>query len=861
MKPAFIQYKNLNTENNYEIYSEKGFAFDLRGAPVTNISPSQLKLGTTVNVDDDTKKIYVIPRVYDFITSGINKEFSGLKFLPTGVLNSFTVYSDKNQKYIIWRNTGLSPSMFVTGAGTVSANGTYLEDGTFNGYPRYTKSGGIFPADSIYRLNSPSNWQIGGPAPNGVAGPLYYYNDNSNLVKSPNLVPNWITNFGTNPAPNVTTTKSNGRWVLTSVDSINNTSGASFIKSNTEISVTGVYSGSGYSGTITINNIDNKLHVYNTPAISGFAGTYTSGNYIIDGISRAAFKNDTNENQNFSDFYIYKDNKKPLYSGTTITGYTTMPSIWRAVEVYSNPNFGTTTWYGVSGVDENSVYPPVTGWVPGNKPIFNTFFSVFANPLPTPEMNFGTCNGNTLIYPEYVYKAYSQDPDINKIYFYSGGALSSSGTSNLFPNNENLSDMFPDLYNTYFDRQFFYSDERYYNRYFLFKTFAKSNYEILDLWYIVKSPSSYGGSGYYYWASQDDYITGDKNNYYNSARKIYKPHGTQINNLKDITIDIHEHSLDKESPYQKDFNLQNFSGELLIKTTGNNYVNDFYKFQRINSGTFNGLTGISGQFFIFANPQFNLSGVTCGNQAFTLNPSASVFNGSGRLQFVRAREGFQFEVQFTRNLQSGWNPTGITLVPSSSQSNVPSGFIREEFYLPLSQLAGGNLFFRMRGVPAIWKILNSDYSFTNFKNCQPSANILPYSYFSTGVVSGDPFISLNYEIIPVYKHNELIDGRKMLKLDSQYNYSQVSGIFNLNTGQSFVFQFFNEQAITGFIVEKSGGDIFGSIFNIRTDNDGVTRMIINNKSKNSIYYIFRSGNASSVSKLSHDLCNIKCFIE
>ena len=766
MKPAFIRYRNLNTENDYDIYSDKGYVFDLKNTPVINITPEQLKVGITVNVDDDVKKIYVIPKVYDFVISGnSDPQLSGLKFYKTtGIFNSDAIYLDRTDEYALWKASILN-TWFITKKDRVGAFSTS-------------------PSSGFYQQN------------------------------------------GSNKP------------------------------------ITGFYTGINWSGSFSILNVDNKLRVYNTPGITGFAGTYTSGYYIIDGISKFGYKNDVNHNQNFSDFYIIKDNTTRTVTG----GYITIPTIWRAVEEYNNnPNFAATTWYGVSGVDENSVYPPTTGWIPGNKSIFNPFFSVFANPLPIPEMNYGTCEGNTLIYPEYIYKAYSRDPDINRIYFYSGGALSSSGTSDLFPDNVSLSDMFPDLYNTYFDKQFFYSEERYYERYFLFKTYAKSEYEIVDLWYIVKSPSSYNGNGYYYWVSQDDYITGDRNNYFNSARKIYKPAGTQINNLQDITIDIHEDSLNKESPYEKDFNLQNFSGELLIKTTGNNYINNFYKLQKIDSGKFNGLTGVSGQFFTFASPKFNISGVTCGNQAFTLNPSASVFNGSGRLQFVRATEGFQYEVQFTRNLLSGWNTTGITLTPSLSQSNVPSGFIREEFYFPLSELAGGNLFFRMRGTPAIWKILNSDYSFTNFKNCQPNSNILPYSYFSTGTVSGDPFLSVNYEIIPVYKHNELIDNRKMLKLDSQYDYSKISGIFNLNTGQSFVFQFFNEQPLTGIIVEKSGENIFGytknnSIFDIITNN-GVTRMSIENKSKNLTYYVFRSGSSSSVSKLSYDLCNIHCFTE
>jgi hypothetical protein len=603
---------------------------------------------------------------------------------------------------------------------------------------------------------------------------------------------------------------------------------------------TGTYTGTNI-GSLIISKINNKLHVYNTPGISGFAGTYSSGVFTIAGTPRVGFRNDQNPN-----FYIYKNN---------------LPSAWRAAEELYNGPF---TWYsatGRQGVDEDpGQFPPVVGWRLGDNSVMNPP-PVTDAALPLPEMNFGHCAGNTLIYPIYVYQANSSDYSIDNIKFYSGGLLSSSGTSELF--SSTLSDMFPDLYNTYFDKQFFYTNIKNNNRFLLFKSYILSNSEVIDSWYIVESPSSYMGSGYYYWTSQNDYTIGNRNNYYNSARKMFKPHGNNINNLQDISIDTNVLYSNAKSPYKKDFNLQNFSGELVIKSSGNSYINDVYKLTKINGGKYNDLTGISGSYYIFASPKFNVSGAVCGNQAFTLNPSsATLISGQVRVQFIRATEGFQFAVQFKTSLLSQtWNTTGVTLTPSLNQSGVPSGFIREEFYAP----AIGSLFFRMSGTTATWKILDSQYNYIGMRNCQPNSNILPHDFWFTGDWNSNSTRSNDYEIIPVYKHNNLIDGRKMLKLDSQYNYSQVSGIFNLNTGQSFVFQFFNEQTITGVIVEKSGGNIFGytknnSMFDIITNN-GVTRMSIDNKSKNLTYYVFRSGNSSSVSKLSYGLRNIHCFTE
>ncbi len=103
----------------------------------------------------------------------------------------------------------------------------------------------------------------------------------------------------------------------------------------------------------------------------------------------------------------------------------------------------------------------------------------------------------------------------------------------------------------------------------------------------------------------------------------------------------------------------------------------------------NGITGKVGAIF-------DRNNAILANTFSITNPSTSVVGSSGRFEFVRANEGFNYEVQYTRNLNSGWLFTGITLQASSNQTNVPSGFTRVEYLLPLTELAGGSLFFRVK---------------------------------------------------------------------------------------------------------------------------------------------------------------------
>jgi hypothetical protein len=403
------------------------------------------------------------------------------------------------------------------------------------------------------------------------------------------------------------------RWIISDLDSVgtNLTSPTNSFITNENDSIYGNYNGvSAWTGSVRIFTLNkdenstgggtnvgpyiNKLHVYNTPGITGFAGTYTSGIFTIAGTPRVGFRNDQNPN-----FYIYKNS---------------LPSAWRAVENLYNGPF---TWYsatGRQGVDEDpGKLPPVTGWRLGDNSVMNPP-PVTDAALPLPEMNFGHCAGNTLIYPVYVYQAFSSDPEINNLRFYSGGMLSSSGTSELFPDNIGLSDMFPDLYETYFDKKFFYTNIVNENRLFLFRAFRDDNYTDF---YITRLPQNFN-SGFYYWGSTINSFSNTGINTLQQARKVYKPLGNNLDNLKNISIDINRNYLNKFFDEEVNFNLNNLTGNEFLFITNNTLNNNnvlnvqgIYENKKIQSGQYSGLNCISGEKCIFANPEFRITGARC----------------------------------------------------------------------------------------------------------------------------------------------------------------------------------------------------------------------------------------------------------
>ena len=89
--------------------------------------------------------------------------------------------------------------MIVAGAGTTAVNGTYVENGTLNGKPKYTYS----TYRIVWKYNAlleSSNWFI-----DNSAGSKNYYVGPAN-VATPNLVLLWSNSMmsGSDPVPTVT---------------------------------------------------------------------------------------------------------------------------------------------------------------------------------------------------------------------------------------------------------------------------------------------------------------------------------------------------------------------------------------------------------------------------------------------------------------------------------------------------------------------------------------------------------------------------------------------------------------------------------------------------------------------------------
>ena len=88
--------------------------------------------------------------------------------------------------------------MIVSGAGTSTVNGTYVENGTLNEKPLYIMQGQVdYPR--IY-FDPAGAWRIS--VFNTYKGILYYSNES---VDTPDLCTTWtVSIWGTSPAPTVT---------------------------------------------------------------------------------------------------------------------------------------------------------------------------------------------------------------------------------------------------------------------------------------------------------------------------------------------------------------------------------------------------------------------------------------------------------------------------------------------------------------------------------------------------------------------------------------------------------------------------------------------------------------------------------
>ena len=359
------------------------------------------------------------------------------------------------------------------------------------------------------------------------------------------------------------------RWNLTNNEPLTNS--GIFTRGYTGSSITGQFIGvgTGYSGT-TINIFQergNKLKIYNNPGISGFAGTYTSGVYNINGTLRTGFKNDNNLIGLSGGFFIFRN---------------TSPNEWAAVELNSGASL-VKTWYRNSGNDTFGYYrfiPPVTGWRLGQN--INQKFN------PVPETYFGTCNGYTFLYPDTVFRVNSFDRNLSLLKFYSGGFLNNDGTSNIFIDNIDIEDLFPTAYSELFNKKFFYSNIVNNDRYYLFNSIDTSNNYLK--WYVAKINPS--GSKYTYWVS--DFIDLNSNMTLGSASTNFYP----VNN--DSASNFSVFALSKYSNIRlsefKNISTENYSGfiyldnptfttsSISVEDGGNEAANGVY----VPSGLFNG---------------------------------------------------------------------------------------------------------------------------------------------------------------------------------------------------------------------------------------------------------------------------------
>ena len=642
----------------------------------------------------------------------------------------------------------------------------------------------------------------------------------------------------------------------------------------------------------------NKLHVYNIPGITGFAGTYTSGTFTVGGIPRVGFRNSQNQN-----FYIYKNNS---------------PSAWRAVEDLYNGPF---TWYSVTGIQgvDLDPFPPVIGWRLGDDSVMSPQ-PVTDAALPLPEMNFGRCPANALAYPSYIYEAINtQDSNLENIQagpsaapqFYSGGLLSSSGTSQLFSGT--LSQMFPDLYNVYFDKQFYYTNIVTGTRLVLFRVFdagAISNF------YITKSPQDYN-SGYFYWKGVPQNNQNIEPDNFKSASKKYDPVGNNIEGLQPLFLNLNPDYLYKGFGIDSNITINTLnSGDSVYISTQDDFseidigINNIYKYMVVNSipqstdtmfskevsGAFTGNNNVTNLFNI--NP-------TSGNIVDVVIKKPIIISVSGNWRNTSAEWLSSQDKVFWENFTlTGSSGNRIDSSALGSGLYIYSGFAPYQ-YLKIQKFTGSGtsgtlnlslnystpdplqntgLFHCFSGenyifanprfnvsrakcpshTGSIWSILDSEYNYTDVKNCETGSGILPLKEWFK---ENTPIEYSNFKFTNLYSHNILEFNLKgLISSNSGYNYSKISGLFNLNTGASFVFDFEDNTNLTGYFKYKAGDyGYYGSLYNTGSYsnyygfNSGIIRnLYVNDQIQQVTYLISSSGSVTKLQKylyLSPTQCN------
>jgi len=786
MKKIYIEYKNLgkNLNGGFQIISNKGDIFETNSNDLQN--------GLNIYIKNNSDKIHIIPKSYDFLISGdSNPQMSGLKlYKTTGTFNSNPVYYDTTDTYALWK---------------------------------------------VQTLNS---WYI--------------------------TAKNRVGSFTTSPS-----------------------SGFSGLGAS---SITGSYTGTNWSGSFSLTKIENYLRIYNTPGVTGFAGIYASGVYTISGISRAGFRNTQNSN-----FYIYKNNS---------------PSEWRAVQTLSTGN--SFTWY--KNLDTNYFVPMATGWILGD--------SVSGKYAPTPETNFGTCKGNTILLPNYIFELNSFDANIDKIKFYSGGVINNDGTSDVFPQGIKVKDLFPNIQKNILLNKFYYTEYKNQNRYFLFRTAHN--------WLITDLLGNYNNPGYYYWESnKNSYFYDSGNTNLNSATGSYFVNGNNTSGLENIFININPYFLDKDIFEYDQINFNNYSGliwlsqdsrEEIIATlkfieTGNNKLINYFNNTDLKTIQFSGFYGenISGNFYsgsgsnfytkIENNTPIKLS-IYSQNTGHLIEWLSSPYTDGPYTKFNLYSGNYLTGKIITKNTTSQYILTGY--LPYGNQYLILSGSGIKNYSSPLNIFITGNLGyysgiftnkkisihnsdfdgfytcdtntqsgqysglkciigdnyilatpeFQITGAKSlssgtsIWSILDSNFNYTQWKNFESDPSKIPFQYWMSGSGMSENILDLKY--IPLhYYNNYLYPTYKLLNIDTGYNYNQISGLSGLQSGQTFVFNFFNDTPLTGTVLINTGY-IYGTL-NLNTLESKTNSFIakfsgnnvnlsISNYNKNIEYRIYKTGN-------------------
>lgn len=166
----------------------------------------------------------------------------------------------------------------VSGAGTASANGIYVNDGTYNGKPHYTKSG-----SPNYYMYYSSYWLIS-QTDNSTQSNSYYFNFGSDSTPPTS---SWYTRNGSSPSPTVAIAVPKLTYSVSTL--IESTSNNGSIDNSTPMTIThnnynaGTFTGSDgdnflVQGKVTVANLPSGLTAVITRTSSTVLSVTITGN-------------------------------------------------------------------------------------------------------------------------------------------------------------------------------------------------------------------------------------------------------------------------------------------------------------------------------------------------------------------------------------------------------------------------------------------------------------------------------------------------------------------------------------------------------------------------------------------------------